>query len=238
MPTMTPLIPIQVASIYDDKPLPTRMAVCTPDTASALSGIVDDLRGLGHDLRLSDMFRTYAMQKQANDDYVNHRKAAFSPPPGGSMHEAGRAMDIDLQSIGVPLSQFWEIARGHGFFPIIDTPDASQKESWHFDCRGSHHAVYEYVKTGKAGAHKPYEQMAMSAILAIGVQLDRVAERDVGAQQAALIRLGFDPGPIDGVIGSRTRNALAAAGITNGDDVSAALDALLQERFPAEFAAA
>ena len=38
------------------------------------------------------------------------------------MHEAGRAMDIDLSSMGIPLGQFWEMAKAHGFFPIIDQP--------------------------------------------------------------------------------------------------------------------
>lgn len=82
------------------------MAKCTPDTAVALQGIVDDLRAMGHNLRLSDLFRSYEMQRQAHLDSVEKRKKAFSPPPGGSMHEAGRAMDIDLSSMGVPLKQF------------------------------------------------------------------------------------------------------------------------------------
>jgi LAS superfamily LD-carboxypeptidase LdcB len=92
---------------------------------------------MGHNLRLSDLFRSYEMQRQAHLDFVEKRKKAFSPPPGGSMHEAGRAMDIDLSSMGVPLKQFWEIANAHGFFPIIDAPIASRSESWHFDCRGA-----------------------------------------------------------------------------------------------------
>src|SRR5436190_12557252 len=120
----TPLIPITVRSIYGNKdPLPKRMALCTPDTKAAIEGVVSDLRSLGHELELSDLFRSFEMQKQANLDFVEKRKKAFSPPPGGSMHEAGRAMDISLESMGVPLSKFWEIAKGRRFFPIIATPD-------------------------------------------------------------------------------------------------------------------
>src|SRR4051812_20640035 len=100
----TPLIPIEVRSIYGNKgPLPKRMALCTPDTKVAIEGVVNDLRSLGHELELSDLFRSFEMQKQANLDFVQKRKTAFSPPPGGSMHEAGRAMDISLESMGVPL---------------------------------------------------------------------------------------------------------------------------------------
>ena len=107
----TPLVPITIRSIYRDAPLPARMAVCTPDTRAAILGVIQDLKSLGHDLRLSDLFRSYEMQNEANLDYVQHRKKAYSPPPGSSMHEAGRAMDIDLSSIGVPLAQFWDIAK-------------------------------------------------------------------------------------------------------------------------------
>jgi len=231
----TPLVPITVASIYNNGPLPSRMAQCTPDTAAAIQAVVDDLRSLGHDLRLSDLFRSYDMQKQANLDYTQGRKKAFSPPPGGSMHEAGRAMDIDLSSMGVPLSQFWEIAKGRGFSPIIDSPDDSKSEAWHFDCRGSHDAVYQYVKQGKAGISiAPYTQMAHSAILAIGVNVDAVPDQGVAFVQAALIRLGFDPGRIDGVMGSRTQGAMQAAGV-DPNDPAGSVSTLLKQQFPGEF---
>ena len=232
---LTPLVPITVASIYNNAALPARMAKCTPDTAVALQAVVDDLRAIGHNLRLSDLFRSYEMQRQAHLDFVEKRKRAFSPPPGGSMHEAGRAMDIDLSSMGVPLKQFWEIAKAHGFFPIIDAPIASRSESWHFDCRGSHDAVYQYVKSGKAGASiAPYTQMAMSGILAIGVQVDTLPDLGVGAVQSALIRLGHGPGRIDGVMGERTLAAMRDAGLDPDDPVGSA-DLALKAKFTMEF---
>ena len=236
MPALnTPLIPITVASIYHNQALPTRMAKCTPDTAGAIQAIVEDLRGLGHELRLSDLFRSYEMQRQANRDFVEGKKKAYSPPPGGSMHEAGRAMDIDLGSMGVPLGQFWDIAKAHGFSPIIDSPNPSRSEAWHFDCRGSHEAVYRYVQQGKAGAAiAPYTQMAHSAIVAIGVPVDGLPDQGVGFLQAALIRLGFDPGRIDGVMGSRTLGAMRAAGV-DPDDPAGSVSLLLKQRFPGEF---
>src|SRR5450759_4222526 len=164
---LTPLVAVKVASIYQSAPLPERMARATPDMAAALEHVVRDLQALGHDLRLSDMFRSYEMQWQAHQDYATRKKKAYSPPPGGSMHEGGRAMDIDLSSMGVPLSRFWEIAKAHGFLPIIDKPESSRSEAWHFDCRGSHAAVYEYVRSGKAGA-------VMRAVHADGRERHRV----------------------------------------------------------------
>ena len=236
MPTpSTPLVPITVASIYNNAALPLRMARCTPDTAEAILNVVDDLRSLGHDLRLSDLFRTYDMQRQANLDFVEGRKKAYSPPPGGSTHEAGRAMDIDLSSIGVPLSRFWEIAKARGFLPIIDAPLPSRSESWRFDCRGSHDEVYRYVQQGKAGGSiPPYTQMAHSAILAIGVRVDALPDQGVGYLQSALIRLGFDPGRIDGVMGERTLGAMRDAGV-DPDDPLGSLVLRLKEKFPLEF---
>ena len=232
---LTPLVPITVASIYKSGSLPARMAKCTPDTTAAIQGVVADLRALGYDLRLSDLFRSYAMQKKAHEDYVEGGKKAYSPPPGGSMHEAGRAMDIELASIGVPLKKFWEIARARAFLPIIDKPDPSRSEAWHFDCRGSHHMVYEYTRKGKAGVSMaPYTQMAHSAILAIGVKVDTLPDQGIGSVQAGLIRLGLDPGRIDGILGARTTAALQAAGFDGGDAVGF-VSAKLKEKFPLEF---
>jgi hypothetical protein len=232
---LTPLIPISVASIYNNAALPSRMAKCTPDTERAIQSVVEDLRSIGHDLRLSDLFRSYEMQRQANLDYVQKRKTSYSPPPGGSMHEAGRAMDIDLESIGVPLAKFWEIAKARGFLPIIDAPIAGRSESWHFDCRGSHDAVYKYVQQGKAGASiAPYTQMARSGILSIGVQVDSVPDQAVALLQSALIRLGFDPGRVDGVMGARTLAAIRDAG-ADADDPAASLTSQLKAKYPSEF---
>jgi hypothetical protein len=236
---VTPLVPVFVRSIYGNHgPLPQRMARCTPDMKAAIEGVVADIRSLGHELELSDLFRSYEMQKAANLDFVMGRKKAFSPPAGGSMHEAGRAMDINLESMGVPLAKFWEIAKGRGFVPIIDAPDPKRSESWHFDLRGSHTRVYEYVRAGKAGSQMPpYTQMANSAISAIGVQLDTVPDQDTAWIQASLIRLSFDPGRIDGVLGDRTKDALRNAGVDTSQPI-AGLSALLEGQFPLEYPAA
>jgi hypothetical protein len=42
-----PLVAITVASIYNNGPLPSRMAKCTPDTAATIQAVVDDLDGPG-----------------------------------------------------------------------------------------------------------------------------------------------------------------------------------------------
>ena len=81
------------------------MARASKDFAVVLA----DLPAKLPNLRWSDLFRSYEMQKQANLDFLQGRKKAFSPPPGGSLHEAGRAMDIDLSTIGMGLAKFWAL---------------------------------------------------------------------------------------------------------------------------------
>jgi hypothetical protein len=237
------LVKIEILSVYPEtKPnkimLPQPMAQCTPDTLKALQAIRDDLRAAGGDLALSDLFRTYEMQMQSHMDFVNHKKKAFSPAPGGSMHEAGRACDLDLDKLKMKLSDFWEIAKKHGMRPIIGSPDSGASEAWHFDCRGSHDIVYQYYKSGKGTNMDKYEAMSASGILAIGVKVDRFGHNQSGAAlQAALIRLGFELGNIDGQVGNKTKTALAAAGIASTDTETALAAAVeqLKAKFPEEF---
>jgi len=130
----TPLVPIQITSIYKSRagqrvPLPSRMALCTPDTAAAIAGIEDEIAALGGELMLSDLLRSYDMQLQAHLDYTSGKKSAFSPAPGGSMHEGGRAFDLDLGALKIKLGQFWDIARKYGVTPIIKSPNPSASEA-------------------------------------------------------------------------------------------------------------
>ena len=229
---LTPLVPVTLPSIYNNGPLPARMARATKDFAAALQQLSAALPKL----RWSDMFRGYAMQQQSHADYVSGKKKAFSPAPGGSFHEAGRAMDIDLGSTGMTLAQFWQRVQPLQFAPIIATPNTKLSESWHFDFRGSHQLVYDYAAAGHVRAGiSPYSQAAASAILSIGVHLDQAKGQDEALLQSALIRLGYDPGVIDGDLGPRTKAALKKAGATL-DNAEQVLGERLRAAFPAEHA--
>ena len=239
----TPLLNIQIKSIYKNGTqnvlLPSRLAHCTPDTYNAIFAIADELQKIGGELVLSDLFRSYDMQYQAHLDYETGKKKAFSPPPGGSLHESGRSMDIDLSKIKVSLKEFWNIAAKYGFFPIISTPSTKLSEAWHFDCRGSHQLVYDYYKSGKANNMPAYTAMAVSAIMAIGVNVDKFSSHNNEAFiQSALIRLGFEIGNIDGVIGAKTNSALQQLGIksTKVEELTLIIEAKLKTQFPKEFA--
>lgn len=240
-----PLSEITITSVYKDNngqrlPLPKRMAHCTPDMGAALRSISVELEAQAGHLFLSDLFRSFEMQLQSHLDFVNGKKPAFSPPPGGSLHEAGRALDLDLKNLGLKLSDFWDMVRPHGLLPIIDKPNADLNEAWHFDCRGSHQIVYDYYKNGKGTNFKPYAAMAASAILSIGVKVETFRmNQNEAAIQSAVIRLDQIIGDIDGSIGKKTRAGLEAVGIPFADPQTMlmALEGLLRQKFPQEYLA-
>ncbi|GHT11847.1 hypothetical protein FACS189426_14340 [Bacteroidia bacterium] len=241
----TPLIGINILSIYTQSGkrvyVPERMAKCTPDTYSAIFNIKNDLESQGGKLVLSDLFRTYNMQSQAHNDYVSGKKKAYSPPPGGGFHEAGRAFDLSLGDIGIPLADFWKIAAKYGVIPIIAKPISTASEAWHFDCRGSHQLVYDYYKNGNGNNFKkPYTAAAASAILSIGVHVDYFQDQKQAAIQSALIRLGKNIGNMDGYIGKNTQKALQELNVkfdmNDLDGMLIAVENLIQVKFPEEFA--
>jgi hypothetical protein len=240
-------VKIAVKSIYQVSgkqiDMPSRMAKCTPDMYVAIHKIDAELRALNSELIISDLFRSYDMQLQAHLDYVNKKKSAYSPPPGGSMHEAGRAFDIDLGVIkkaGLSLQQFWDIANKYGVKQIIKNPDFAESESWHFDCRGSHQLVYDYYSSGKADNMKPYIAMAASAILSAGIPVDRYKGKEQVANiQFGLVRLGKEIGNVDGVIGQKSKDAIAALGIKSTDInvIETEVESMLQLKFKDEYQA-
>lgn len=240
---MIPLLPIVVGSIYEVNgvkvPLPSRLARCTPDMKMAIHQAGLKVAQQGGALELSDLFRSYDMQLASHNDYVAGRKKAFSPPPGGSLHEAGRAFDLSLDALVMSLSDFWKIAAATDLVPIIAQPKASMSEAWHFECRGSHQLVYDYYKAGKgSNFDKPYKAMAASAIVSVGVRVDKFGDgQEQAAIQSAIIRLGQDIGNIDGSVGQKTVKGLSALGIqwTNEEQVLQDLTDRLEAAFPDEF---
>jgi len=235
-----PLVSIRIASIYGGD-LPPRMAKCTPDMLAGVLGVAAELDSTDNRLVLSDMYRSYDMQFQAHLDFVTGKKKAFSPPPGGSMHEAGRAFDLDLDNIqAMGLAAFWPVGKRHGLTPIIDKPISSKSEAWHFDCRGSHDLVYRYYQS-KLGDNfaSPYTAMAASAIVSTGQKVDKLgSDPKTGYIQSGLIRLGQQPGDLDGQIGPKTRTALEAIGISPDQDsavIAERIERELQTKFPAEY---
>jgi D-alanyl-D-alanine carboxypeptidase len=241
----TPLVPISITSIYknsvgDLQPLPARMAKCTPDTYTAIFNIAKDLAKKGGKLILSDLFRSYDMQTQAHADFVSKKKKAFSPPAGGSFHEAGRAFDMDLTAMKIPLADFWTIAAKYKVVPIIDKPVSSKSEAWHFECRGSHQLIIDYYAAGNGTNFKAYSAGAASAILSAGIQVDAFgSNQKQAAIQSGLIRLGKIIGNMDGNLGGKSHKAMDELAmqfdLNNVDAMLLAVENLVQQKFPMEF---
>lgn len=210
------LTKVKVDDIYgsEDTPLPDRMAQCTPDMANAIQTLQKELSLRNSRLVLSDMFRTFDMQYQAWRDYTSGKKKAYSPRPGGSMHEAGRAMDISINHLKpLTLEDFWNIAIPLGFSPIINTPSVNISECWHFDYRGSHQLVYDYYNSISKEKRnmKPYEAMSVSAITDhFDITFIRqIGDLNVLAVQCLIIRLGDESiGLLDGINGPKTNKAI------------------------------
>jgi hypothetical protein len=213
-----PLVPVVFPSIYKVggamAPVPKRMAFCTPDTKLALLALSKDVEAAGGQLRLSDLFRSRDMQLQAHMDFVSGKKSAFSPAPGGSMHEAGRAFDIDVGNLGITLKKFWELAARRGGGADHQGAGSLGQRGLALECRGTFATVLKYYASGQGTNMKAARAMAAAAIAALGIELDDFPGRNKEVRlQSALIRLGGDPGNIDGSPGARTRKAVEAVGI-------------------------
>lgn len=114
----------------------------TPDANDALHNLDTAVTKAGGSLFVTELYRSWANQAQANQDYVNHKRTAFASPAGESFHQAGRAIDIDLDKLNfncssdMQLSKFWNVAIPLGWQPIISKPDSAKSESWHFQFVG------------------------------------------------------------------------------------------------------
>jgi D-alanyl-D-alanine dipeptidase len=182
----------------------------------------------GGDLRISDCYRSFDVQQQAHNFYLNWRAAGYPPrgtpefdpktmkdayvaEPGHSFHNAGRAIDFDVARIALPntpkdkqLDRFWDIATGFGFSPIIDKPNEHQKEAWHFDYLGP----WKYLKDNYG-----YSMAAMAAVLDVEGAHSLYGRDPVRLLQAQLHRVGIDCGAIDGHWGPMTKKGLLKAGV-------------------------
>lgn len=198
-------------------------ALVPPDMLFALIELNDAVTEQQGKLYITDLTRTWALQQKRREDYLNKTKPAYAAPPGGSWHQAGRAIDISTQElgfVGVPkenwLKKFWSIATPLGFYPIIKTPDLSKSECWHFDFPGKDwENAYDYADNFSNDS-VDNGLVAKCAILDIGAWDPNENPYKVTRMfiQAQLIRLGrYEIGSIDGVLGTKTQKALADLGL-------------------------
>lgn len=198
------VVKLVVSGIYGRKgdPLPKRMAKLVRPAAEALQRVFAQVAAEGGHLYVSDMFRSAAQQQRAHEDWKSGRKSAYSPPSCNSVHEAGRAIDIDAFDTGIGHARVREILNQHGWLHITDSLTGA--ECWHYEYREQRWEDYK-------AAHG-YAAMARAMKQEIGntVGLDRAesAKDEHRWLQAALNRLLGLALVVDGMYGEATRQAV------------------------------
>lgn len=186
-------------------------AKCTADMKASLLELDLAVAQQNGSLHITDLFRDWKVQDELRKKYEsNPKKRPFAARPGGSFHQAGRAVDIAIQMLNfkdVPkdkwLQKLWDLAKPLGFKPIIRIPDMNASEAWHFDRPGkAWDAAYKAL---------PYDRVAKCAIIECDnwdpnedkTKLERMFI------QTQLIRLGnHEIGDVDGILGTKTMTVL------------------------------
>lgn len=196
-----------------------------PDMFEALVKLDELVRLNKGTLYITDLLRLWTVQAKLHEEYKiakddpNIKDKPFAAPPGGSFHQAGRAVDFDTKNLnfeGVAkeeqLDLFWTLCKPLGFKPIINIPDEGMSENWHFDFPGD--------DWSEAYSKMNYGEVAKCAILDIGGWNPLEDEEKVRKMfiQAQLIRLGYyEIGKVDGIIGSKTQRILEFLGMKDWD---------------------
>jgi hypothetical protein len=199
-PNLRGVVNVSVPGIYGTKgnPLPKRMAKLVREAAVALNLVFQDVAQAGGHLYLSDMFRSAEEQQQAHNDYLSGRKSAFSPPSCGSVHEAGRAIDIDAFDTGIGHKRVREILNKHGWVNIVDTLTGS--ECWHYEFRGQKWQDF----------HDQNDYAAMARAMKTVLNLEDAVKREeeVKVLQTTLNKLYGLNLDVDGMLGPNTRDVV------------------------------
>lgn len=188
----------------------------TPDFFHALKKLDKLVKLNKGSLHVIDLFRSWEVQAENREKYLTGKKKAYVAKPGGSFHNAGRAVDIGLELLqfeGVDrddwLEVLWDIAKPIGFKPIIRNPDMDASEAWHFDFPGK--------DWEDAYKHHNYSEVAKCCVLDVGKWDSSVSDSVTKKMfiQSQLIRLGkYEIGKVDGILGSKTKQALSDLGLS------------------------
>ena len=170
----------------------------------------------GGTLGVTECYRSFAVSQRAHEAFKAGKRKHYACPGGGSLHNAGQAIDIDVYHLGgLDLADIWDIVQPLGFTPIVTSPDRKRSECWHFDYRGEWADFYRWAKaTIRSSA---YQQLARVLTLDAGAWDCAAsgwseARMEIGFIQGQLHRIGVHVvGAVDGLAGPATRRAVSAA---------------------------
>lgn len=194
----------------------------TPDMAEGLRKLEESVRLEGGTFLVIDLFRDWETQAENRKSYETGKKAAFVAKPGGSFHNAGRAIDIQVKELNFSdinkdqwLKKFWDLAIPLGFRPIIRIPELGVSECWHFDFPGDDwKTAYDALS---------YSEVAKCATLDVG-EWDSTENKSKIQRmfvQSQLIRLGhYQIGKVDGIFGTKTNTVLNVLGNLSAEELA------------------
>ena len=195
---------VRIPGIYGRKgdPLPARMAKLVRPAAESLQQVYQQVVAEGGHLYISDMFRSAAEQQRAHEDWKSGRKSAYSPPSCSSVHEAGRAIDIDAFDTGIGHKRMRQILKSFGWIEITDSLTGA--ECWHYEFRESRWEEYKRANGYPAMSRAMKEEIGNLVSLPAAKKI----EKDTRWLQTALnTTLGLSL-EVDGIFGETTRAAV------------------------------
>jgi hypothetical protein len=181
-------------------PVPRSYRLLAPDAADALLAIEAK-----QPLCYTDIFRTPELSLWARQQPGKRGVQ----PPGKSAHNFGLAIDLDVEGTlklhGWTYTELVNVMRAGGFFP--HRPDGSRgHEEWHANYLGTDPGRYLALQVPRLP--HTWERAAEQQMLDLFG--DAWLKPDARATQAALARLKLYGGEIDGDLGPRSAQALAA----------------------------
>lgn len=203
-PRLKGVVRVRVPGIYGKKgkPLPVRMAKLVRPAAQALQRVFEDVLKEGGHLYISDMFRAAVDQQKAHEDWKTGRKTAYSPPSCSSVHEAGRAIDIDAFDTGIGHARVRAILKKHGWTNIVETLTGA--ECWHYEFREERWEEFKSLHGYRDMAHAMKEEIGNLA----GASQAEKAMEDVKWLQTSLNTLLGISLKVDGIYEEKTRQAV------------------------------
>lgn len=152
-------------------PLSEDKAFLQKDAAASLYSANIQVIETGGRLYISSMWRSAQEQFKNWLDYQLGRKASYSPPPGCSMHECGRAIDIDTRSDQLKLSheRVREILKTNGW---VSPVELGQPGDSHYEYRGTSLSKVIITSGYKLMVEKAFEEIKYKSHRYGGIDYD------------------------------------------------------------------
>jgi hypothetical protein len=204
VPELKGVVNVTVPGVFPKgQPMPERLAKMVRPAAESLQEVYQDVVAAGGHLYISDMFRDAEQQHRAHLDFLSGRKSSFSPDTCSSVHEAGRAIDIDAFDTGIGHQKVRAILNAHGWVNI--TPSLTGTECWHYEFREARWQQFEDQHGYSAMAHGMKEEIGN----VLGADEAQSNNDDIKWLQDSLNKLIGTHLAVDGVYGPLTKQAVS-----------------------------